>query len=289
MPQVDGLERYMEKYPSRVSHSKFYRSPLVYENKRVIVVGNSASGHDVCADLVSVAQLPVYVSLRSKSKWDGDEPPAGVAWKPTIKEFSQDGRVIFSDDTFLDNIDAVIYCTGYKASFPFWNETTNKRPLWDYQSDKLIGSYQHTFFRDFPTLGIIGLPRTLTFRSFEYQAIALARLWSNRNSISLPSTAEQENWERKQAERTRARHGKFHDIPWENGETTEYLDYLFKLSGLGTINGDGRIPPVLGKDMVWAIEHVRKYPEPRNHGVEWQRADEDEVSEEDGWLLVQRG
>ncbi|KAH0592438.1 hypothetical protein MHUMG1_09824 [Metarhizium humberi] len=261
VPQVPGLEAYMAKFPGRVSHSKFYRSPLLYEHKRVIVVGNSASGHDVAADLVSAAQHPVYVSRRSKSKWDGDEPPPGISWKPTIREFQPDGRVVFADDTYLDNVDAVIYCTGYKASFPFWNEKANKQPLWDYKADRLVKSYRHTFFRDYPNLGIVGLPRTLTFRSFEYQAIALARLWSNRNSIPLPSREEQEAWEVQQAEKTRARGVKFHDVPWENGETAEYLGYLFDIAGLGTLSGEGRIPPALGRDLVWAIENIHKYPE----------------------------
>ncbi|EFY91634.1 dimethylaniline monooxygenase, putative [Metarhizium acridum CQMa 102] len=283
VPQVPGLEAYITDFPGRVSHSKFYRSPLLYESKRVIVVGNSASGHDVSADLVSAAQHPVYVSRRSKSKWDGDEPPFGISWKPTIREFQQDGRVVFSDDTYLDDIDAVIYCTGYKASFPFWNEQANKQPLWDYKADRLVKSYWHTFFRDYPNLGIVGLPRTLTFRSFEYQAVALARLWSNRNSIPLPSREDQEAWELHQTEKTRARRGKFHDIPWENGETTEYLKYLFNFAGLGTISGEGRIPPALGRDLVWAIENIHKYPEHTTQGK--KKGDGGETVEE-GWVLV---
>jgi hypothetical protein len=278
------LEAYISKYPGRVSHSKFYRAPLIYESKRVLVVGNSASGHDVSADLVSAAQLPVYVSRRSKSLWDGDEPPPGMAWKPTIREFREDGRIIFSDDTFLDDVDAVIYCTGYKASFPFWNEKANKGPLWDYKADKMVGSYWHTFFRDYPDLGIVGLPRTLTFRSLEYQAIALARLWSKRNSIPLPSRKEQEAWEVQQEDKSRARRSKFHDVPWDDGETVEYLEYLFKFAGLGTIRGEGRVPPVLGRDMVWAIENIHKYPEPSTHHLEGVC----EMEVDQGWALVSR-
>lgn len=224
------------------------------------------------------------MSRRSRSRWEGDEPPPGIAWKPTIKEFRQDGRIIFSDNTYLDDVDAVIYCTGYKISFPFWNEGANNAPLWDYRSNRLVGGYWHTFFRDYPTLGIVGLPRTLTFRSFEYQSIALARLWSGRNSVPLPPLAEQEKWEIERAERTRVEHKKFHDIPWENGETREYLDFLFKFAGLGTLKGEGRIPPVLGKDLVWAIEHVRKYPEPPRK----KTCEEDTIEEEEqGWVLVE--
>jgi hypothetical protein len=256
----------------------------MYKSKRVIVVGNSASGHDISIDLVSTASHPVYLSRRSKSKWEGGEPPLGISWKPTIKKFEHNGRIQFTDNTYLDDIDAVIYCTGYKASFPFWNQKANGRPLWDYKSDKMEGCYWHTFFRDFPNLGIVGLPRTLTFRSFEYQAIALARLWSGRNSLVLPSLDAQKRWEVQQYEKTRAQHRKFHDITWENGETTEYLEYLFKFAGLGTIHGEGRIPPALGRDLVWAIDHIHKYSAPLPLA---ENLDVEENVEE-GWLWLSK-
>jgi hypothetical protein len=259
----------------------------------VIVVGNSASGRDIGFDLVPYAESPVYVSRRSRSRWEGDEPPPGIAWTPVIKEYQPDGRVVFEDGTYLDDVDTVIYCTGYKPSFPFWNEKKNGRPLWDYQLDRLKGNFWHTFFQDYPTLGIVGLPRTLTFRSFEYQAIALARVFSKRNSIPLPAVKDQEIWELERAASSRFNRTRFHDIPWENGETTEYLDFLFELAGLGTLKGDGMIPPTLGKDLVWALEHLRKYPDHGKEGHdEGDQCQEQygnasgESHEDDGWVLV---
>jgi hypothetical protein len=256
------LKAYIEKYPGRVVHSKYYRSPIQYTSKKVLVIGNSASGHDITAELVSIAHLPVYQSRRSKSRWDGDEPPLGIAWKPVIKEYQLDGRIVFEDGTHLDDINTVVYCTGYKASFPFWNAKANGRAFWDYAGNKIINGYWHTFFQDFSTLAIVGLPRALTFRSFEYQAIALARLFSGRNAAPLPPPETMKSWEREREERTRKLHKQFHDVDWEDGETKEWLGGLFGIAGLGTLTGDGRIPPVLGKDLIWAIEHIKKYPEP---------------------------
>lgn len=142
--------------------------------------------------------------------------------------------------------------------------------MWDYRSDRIIKGYWHTYFQDFKSLGIVGLPRVLTFRSFEYQAIALARLFSGRNSLALPPLDEQVRWEKERAERTSKERKKFHDVPWDNGETFEWLGGLFSLAGLGTLKGEGRIPPVLDKDLVWAIENVRKYPEPGKDKAEEQ-------------------
>lgn len=250
-------------------HSKYYRSPLPYAGKRVLVVGNSASGHDLTAELVSAAALPVLQSRRTPSRWDGAAPPPGIAWKPVIRSYlPASGRILFADGTHADDVDVVVYCTGYKTSFPFWDgeRGENGGPLWDYGADKLARAYWHTFFRDHATLGIVGLPRALTFRSFEYQAIALARLFSGRNAAPLPPDAEQERWERDRLDRVRRRGTKFHDVQWETGETFEWLEGLFRIAGLGTLKGDGRVPPALTEELIWAVEHVRKYPEPGKGG-----------------------
>lgn len=293
---MDGLEKYIEKFPGRVVHSKYYRSPLVYIDQKVLIIGNSASGHDVSLELLTAAQLPVYQSRRSKSRWDGNDPPVGIAWKPIIKKYQLDGCIVFEDDSYLDDIDTIIYCTGYKASFPFWNAKANGRPLWDFKAEKLIKSYWHTFFQDYRTLAIVGMPRVLSFRSWEYQGIALARLFSNRASVPLPGLDEQEKWEKERTEKTQREHRKFHGIDWESGETTEWLDGLFQIAGLGTLQGDGRLPPVLGKDLVWALEHIRKYPEPvqddRDNEEDYSRAVDEEVdtyrrrADDGDWVFV---
>lgn len=225
----------------------------------MLVIGNSASGTDVSRELVSTAQLPIYQSRRSKAWWEGDSPSKGIEWKPVVSEYLPSGRILFEDGTYLDDIDTVIYCTGYKPSYPFWDAKKNGQPLYDDKKGKLVKSYWHTFFQDFPNLGIVGLPRVLTFRSFEYQAIALARLFANRNPVPLPPVPEQQAWE-DEREKERARdHRKFHDITWENGETHEWLNGFFKWSGLGTLTGQGRIPPPLTKEMIWAIDNLKKY------------------------------
>jgi hypothetical protein len=254
----------MSIFPNRVSHSKSYRTADLYTNKRVLVIGNSASGHDITTQLVKSGKpkLPVYQSRRSRSWWDGVGPPTGVKWKPVIQEYSSfTNEIIFADNTRLTDIDAVIYCTGYRASFPFWNARANGGPIYDYTNDRLLKNYQHTFSRAFPrTLGIVGLPRVLTFRSFEYQAIALARLFAGRNAVPLPPPSEQEKWEKERAGLVRRQNRKFHDIPWDNGETMDWFRVLFEMSGLPMLEGWGRCPPVLGVKTRWAIEHVRKYP-----------------------------
>lgn len=285
IPAVKGLNEYISRFPGLVSHSKTYRSVDLYSSKRVIVVGNSASGHDITTQLVESGKpkLPVYQSRRSRSRWDGTNPPTGIEWKPIIKEYnSKTGEVIFADGTRLKDIDAIIYCIGYKPSIPFWNSNANGRPLYDYTEGHLLGNYQHTFSHIFPrSLKIISFLRTLTFQSFKYQAIALARQFTSRNAKPLPPLAEQELWEQRRAEMVKRENRKFHDIPWDSSETMDWLRFLFDMSGLPILEGLGRCPLVLGKETRWAIKHVRKYPEP---GGDDGTAD----AEEEGWIVVER-
>jgi Flavin-binding monooxygenase-like len=280
VPAVKGLETYMEKFPNRVVHSKSYRSAEHYRNKKILVIGNSASGHDVTIGVVKTAQLPVYQSRRSASHWDGDKPDEGVEWKPVITEYLPTGEIIFEDGSVLGDIDLVIYSTGYKASFPFWNSKANGAPIYDYRQDRLVGNYLHVFLTDFPTVGVVGLPRTLTFRSFNYQAIALARVFSGRNARPLPSRDEQREWETRRSKLVTEQHRKFHDIVWDNGETMDYLRDLYDLAGLPRIEGQGLTPPVLDEATRWAIRHIRKYPVP---------GDDDDDEDDAEWTVVGRG
>ncbi|KAL9116044.1 MAG: hypothetical protein Q9227_000412 [Pyrenula ochraceoflavens] len=194
---------------------------------------------------------------------DGPNPPPGVIWKPIITEYlPTTNEILFADSTRLSSVDAIIYRTGYKPSYPFWNSAANGPPLFDYKANRLRNFYQHTFSQIFPrTLGIIGLPRVLTFRSFKYQAVALARLFAGREAKPLPPLQEQKEWERQRAALVERAGRKFHDIPWDNGGTMEWLRGLFEMSGLFVLEGWGRCPPVMGEEVRWPVENVKKYPD----------------------------
>ena len=287
IPAVNGLRQFLSKFENRVEHSKTYRIPHVYANQSVLVIGNSASGHDVMTQLLQsgLTRSPIYVSRRSRSRWDGDQPPPGVVWKPVISEYRSDGTIVFVDGSTLNNIDKVIYCTGYKPSYPFWNVSANGRPLYNYEKDCLINNYQHTFVTDFPTLGFIGFPRVLTFRSMEYQAIAIARLWCGRNEKPLPPITEQKAWLERRAEHTQRERRKFHQIEWDYGETMEWFRYLFELAGLPLLEGVGKCPPVLGEQTRWAIDHIKKYPDYSKDTSSTGTQDDGEVG--NSWQFVQ--
>lgn len=227
-------------------------------------------------ELTSTAAWPVRNSRRHKSQFESDRPPTGIEWKPVIRRYRVDGTIEFEDGSTLgaDDVDKVIYCTGYRPSFPFWNVKNNGRPLYDYENGKLINTYWHTFFSDLKTLAIVGIQKALTFRSFEYQAVALARLFAGRNALPLPAERKMRCWEEDRLRWVKQTGRKYHDIESQPGrlgeDTMVWLGFLYRMAGLGTLQGDGRLPPVLSTEILDALKNIHKYPIP-DEGSEFGR------------------
>jgi hypothetical protein len=55
------------------------------------------------------------------------------------------------------------------------------------------------------------------------------------------------------------------------------------IAGLPRLGGEGRTPPVLGEEVRWAVEHLKKYPEPGK-----DRSRDEEVTEDEEWVVVKR-
>ncbi|KAB5539742.1 hypothetical protein PHYPO_G00092660 [Pangasianodon hypophthalmus] len=71
--------------------------------------------------------------------------------KPNVREF-RGSTVVFDNEAIEDGIDAVIFCTGYKASFPFLLSSKNNDPVGE------VSLYRRVFplFLEHPTLAFIG-------------------------------------------------------------------------------------------------------------------------------------
>lgn len=292
---MDGLDEYIKKFPDRVVHSKYYRSPSIYTGKRVLTIGNSASGWDIMHDLTKTAHLPVYNSRRSRGHFEGDKPDPGLEWKGVIMKYHLDGTIEFDNGSTLPPgaVDKIVYCTGYRPSFPFWNIQSNGRTFYDYENGKLVNNYWHTFLHDYPTVAIVGIQKSLTFRSFEYQAVAVARLFAGRNVLPLPPVREMQAWEEQRLREVQERHTKFHDVETQIGGLTEatfsWLRFLYELSGLGTLKGDGRIPPALSRDLLWALKNIKKYPTPGDDRVAEQTTQPNDVGMKSNFIWGPHG
>jgi len=193
VPDIPGIREWNQAYPGRLSHSRYYRRPEDFTGKKVIVVGNSASGVDIAIHISAVAKDPVLISSRSESFLVS----TGTAREdvPEIVEFlspsDSERTVRFADGRIEDEVDAVVFCTGYLYSYPFLPSLHTK----------LIGDglrvqnvYQHLFYIEHPSLAFLALPFRITpFPVCESQSGALARVWSGR--LQLPAPEAMYKWE----------------------------------------------------------------------------------------------
>jgi hypothetical protein len=105
------------------------------------------------------------------------------------------GSITLSSGESVCSIHQIIVCTGYHVSLPFLPQyhADSVRPD-DANEEVLItdGRQTHNLHKDIwyipdPTLAFIGVPyHVATWSLYEYQALAIAAVWSGRSS--LPST-----------------------------------------------------------------------------------------------------
>ncbi|CAO1939282.1 unnamed protein product [Urochloa humidicola] len=180
----------MEKWGRRQLHSHSYRVPDSFKDQVVVVVGCHESGRDIAMELCEVAR-EVHVSVKSM-----DDVAPGVSkalsrrhnlhLHPQIDCLCEDGRVVFAGDDSAIVADAVVYCTGYKHSFPFLD--TAGVVAVDDDGNRVGPLFEHTFPPALaPSLSFVGLPRKVPVPWFyEVQARWVAQVLSGRRSLPSP-------------------------------------------------------------------------------------------------------
>ncbi|XP_019502413.1 PREDICTED: dimethylaniline monooxygenase [N-oxide-forming] 5-like [Hipposideros armiger] len=155
----------IDKFEGRYFHSREYKSPDGFLGKRIIVVGIGNSAVDIAVELSRVAKqhirllvifyIYIYRPL-SQAPTVSDELPfhiisGRVQVKPNVKEFTETDA-IFEDGTMEENIDVVIFATGYSFSFPFLDGLINV-------TNNEVSLYKYMFLAELekPTLAVIGL------------------------------------------------------------------------------------------------------------------------------------
>jgi len=131
---------------------------VLKSSQRVVVVGSSVSAHEIIHEILDVAEAPVYASIRGEPLpafgWEPFKHPR-ISVKPGISHLEpQTGRIHFTDGSHLENVDAVIFGTGYTFSFPFLPDVQERVREAD---RRLPGVYQHTWNIEDPTLTFVGM------------------------------------------------------------------------------------------------------------------------------------
>lgn len=197
MPAIKNIAEFHAAHPGVISHSKLYRTPEPFAGKKVVVVGNAASGLDIAAQIALVCQKPLLLSVRTPT------PPANLAFVgaeevPQIDEFLvAEKGVRLHDGRVEKDIDAVVFATGYLYTFPFLSSL--KPPLVT-DGRRTRGLYRDLFHIDHPTLVFPGLPiKVVPFSVCESQAAMFSRIWANL--WPLPSAAEMHQDEDEEAKK----------------------------------------------------------------------------------------
>ncbi|OAA41169.1 Flavin monooxygenase-like protein [Beauveria brongniartii RCEF 3172] len=262
VPDVPGIAAFEAAHPGAIMHSKFYRRPAQFTGKKVLVVGNSASGIDISRQIATVARLPVLISEKDTPGYDDDLPPAPTTtWSRHVGQVASfllpaTRSVRFTSGHVENNIDFVVFCTGYHYSFPFL-------PSLDPAVLAPDGTYadhlwEHMLYAPDPTLAFLAVPkRVVPFPLAEAQAAVIARLWAGR--LHVPPEEEREAWVRRRRGES-APAGARHTLGYP--QDAEYINRLHALSkearpacGLER-DGAGKEPPFWDDETSWVRSQI---------------------------------
>ncbi|KAF3770763.1 FAD/NAD(P)-binding domain-containing protein [Cryphonectria parasitica EP155] len=241
IPEVKNIRDFHAAHPGVLSHAKTYRIPEPFTDKKVLIVGNAASGLDIASQISRQCRPPLLLSVHEPTP-EENLAHVGAEEVPAIEEFLvAEKGVRFTDGRVEKDLDAVLYCTGYLFTFPFLESMS---PGLVSDGRRVYGLYKHLFHIDHPTLAFPGLPiKVVPFPISETQAAVFARVWSN--TLPLPSVEEMSQWEEEEAQR---RGNAFHVFP--KGGDGVYLDEFHEWAMKST-GGKGKEPPVWTDEQKW--------------------------------------
>ncbi|GAB7349601.1 hypothetical protein MBLNU459_g0289t1 [Dothideomycetes sp. NU459] len=248
IPDIKGIKAWSGKYPNAISHSMYYQKPEQYNAKKVVVVGNSASGMDIAMQIVTVCKWPLLHSSRSESFLISDPSPKKQDCPEIVEFILEDRAVRFADGTVEKDVDNVLFCTGYFYSFPFLDSVD---PPLIGDGTHVTNLYQHMFYRPQPTLAFPVLQqRVIPFPMAEVQSSVIARVWSGR--LPLPSDAEMKAWEEKTAVETGGGRN-FHLLKFP--KDADYINAMHEWAMSAKAGkSKGKEPPFWGEKQYWLRE-----------------------------------
>ncbi|KAK3377763.1 FAD/NAD(P)-binding domain-containing protein [Podospora didyma] len=240
IPEIKNAAQFHKTYPGIISHSKLYRNSESFADKKVVVVGNAASGLDIAAQISRVCQQLLLLSVRTPT------PPANLAHVGAeevslIEEFLVSERGIrFQDGRVEKDVDAVIFATGYLFSFPF---LASFNPPLISNGRQVNGLYKDLFQMDHPTLVFPGLPiKVVPFPLSESQAAIFSRTWANL--LPLPPLEEMKRWEREEA----GKRGLSYHV-WPKGGDAEFINAVH--DWISQSKTAGKEPPHWDDEQIW--------------------------------------
>jgi cation diffusion facilitator CzcD-associated flavoprotein CzcO len=257
VPDIPAIKEWNAQFPGAITHSKYYRRPEDFSGKKVVVVGNSASGSDISTHIAQYSQHPLLWPSKSDSMFR----PAPSSLKcelPPIAKFLPEIRgAEFEDGTVEKDIDAVVFATGYFYSLPFLDKV---RPSLITDGSHVQHTYKHLFYAPRPTLSFLALnQRVIPFPTAEAQSSVLARVYSGR--LVLPSLPTMQTWEQDHIQDVGdGRNFHLLSFPKDAHYINEMSNWALSApprEGLEN-EGKGKSPPTWGEWEFWCRENFPK-------------------------------
>ncbi|KAJ9630125.1 uncharacterized protein PV06_04968 [Exophiala oligosperma] len=248
IPDLPGLHGWKQAYPERVWHSKKYRDPRQFKDKNILLIGAGVSSYDIAKESAPYARRIFQSSRGGKLDLPASMMPEKATRVGGVRLFKLDGgcsnsekevaalpipgKIVLEDGEELSDIHAVILCTGYITSYPFFphlhSDTTpaheaGKHVLVTAEGNMVHNLYKDIFYIEDPSLAFVGAPYHIaTFSLFEFQAQIVARVLSGK--ALLPSY-EQMREEYAERVRTKGLGRDFHSLRGD-GQEIAYVDDL---------------------------------------------------------------
>lgn len=171
VPRLKGLD----SFDGDVIHAIEYDNAQPYAGKTVLCVGAKPSGLDISREIGLVAKN-VYLS---DSACDKMQTFGNVSLVPRMQSIDENGAVHFSsprsdEEHVADDIDAIVFCSGYDYDFPFINEASNLELQFTPGERRVQPLFEQTWHARYPSVSFIGIPHSIVpFPLCEIQAAAV--------------------------------------------------------------------------------------------------------------------
>ncbi|GME83120.1 unnamed protein product [Ambrosiozyma monospora] len=226
IPDVEGLKNWSEKLSGSITHAKYYNAAADYKDKKVLIIGNGASGIDIATQVFTTASKVIVSSSAPSNMADIKIPGVEEIDRIAKYDFENDRTVITDSGVKLSGIDVVIFCTGYLYTIPFLKSYLDGETAVLTNGDQIRYVYKQLFYIPDPTLIHAGLGKfVIPFPLAECQAQYVSRVLSGR--VKLPSTDDM--LKSYQEELKSKGEGKpFHDLkpPKDSGYCNELFDLI---------------------------------------------------------------
>ncbi|OCT90590.1 flavin-containing monooxygenase FMO GS-OX-like 4 [Xenopus laevis] len=118
IPDIAGIETFQ----GHILHSHVYRHPEVFSSRSVVLLGSGPSGVDIAMELAPYAEKVTLSHRGPPLQW---ALPKNMSLAPALASVAPH-TLTFEDGTEL-KADTLIFCTGYKYSYPFLVPCEGKR------------------------------------------------------------------------------------------------------------------------------------------------------------------